>query len=93
MSNRLECEFPAQRWQAVPPIRRDPAGDEVVRMYLARGHELRSEAFRRTGRRGLAAARSARACLPGRRAAGRLTATGGSSFLAGARYGRSPVAA
>lgn len=63
MSNRLECEFPAQRWQAVPPIRRTPAGDEVVRMYLARGHELRSEAFRRAGRRGLAAARSALAAV------------------------------
>jgi hypothetical protein len=63
MSNRLECEFPAQRWQAVPPIRRDPEGDEVVRMYLARGHELRSQAFRRTGRRGLAAARSALAAV------------------------------
>ncbi len=53
MSNRLEREFPAHRWQAVPPIRRD-ASHEVIQRYLARGHELRSEAFWRTGRRVLA---------------------------------------
>jgi hypothetical protein len=51
MSNRLEREFPAHRWQAVPPIRRDGPSPEVIQYYLARGHELRSEAFRRAGRR------------------------------------------
>jgi hypothetical protein len=47
MSNRLECEFPAHRWQAVPPIRRDPALHDVAAHYMARGRELRSAAFRR----------------------------------------------
>ena len=55
MSNRLEREFPPHRWQAVPPIRHDAASHEVIQRYLARGHELRSEAFRRTGRRVVAA--------------------------------------
>ena len=55
MSNRLEREFPAHRWQAVPPIRRDGASREVIEYYVARGHQLRSEAFRRTGRRVFAA--------------------------------------
>ena len=30
MSNRLEREFPAHRWQAVPPIRRDAPSHEVI---------------------------------------------------------------
>ena len=51
MSNRLEREFPAHRWQAVPPIRRDGPSQEVIEYYLARGHELRSQAVRRAGRR------------------------------------------
>ena len=55
MSNRLEREFPAHRWQAVPPIRRDGPSHEVIERHLARGHEVRSEAFRRTGRRVFAA--------------------------------------
>ena len=56
MSNRLEREFPAHRWQAMPPIRHDGPSQEEIQHYLARGHELRSDAFRRTGRRALAAA-------------------------------------
>jgi hypothetical protein len=55
MSNRLEREFPPHRWQAVPPARHDIPSHEVIQLYLARGHELRSEAFRRTGRRVFAA--------------------------------------
>ena len=55
MSNRLEREFPAQRWQAVPPIRRDAPTQEVVARYMARGRELRSAALRRAGRRVVAA--------------------------------------
>jgi acyl-CoA reductase-like NAD-dependent aldehyde dehydrogenase len=47
MSNRLEREFPAHRWQAVPPIRRDPVLHDVAEHYRARGRELRSAAFRR----------------------------------------------
>jgi hypothetical protein len=50
MSNRLEREFPAHRWQAVPPIRRDPVLHDMAEHYLARGRQLRSEAFRRTAR-------------------------------------------
>jgi redox-regulated HSP33 family molecular chaperone len=56
MSNRLEREFPAHRWQAVPPIRREDLPHEVIEHYLARGHQLRSEAFGRAGRRVVAAA-------------------------------------
>jgi hypothetical protein len=56
MSNRLEREFPAHRWQAVPPIRREASSHEVIQRYLARGHELRSEAFRRSARIVVAAA-------------------------------------
>jgi hypothetical protein len=55
MSNRLEREFPAHRWQAVPPIRRDGPSHEEIQRYLARGHQLRSEAFRQTGGRVFAA--------------------------------------
>jgi hypothetical protein len=56
MSNRLEREFPAHRWQAVPPIRREPVPHGVAEHYLARGRRLRSEAFRRTARGVVAAA-------------------------------------
>ena len=48
MSNRLAREFPAHRWQAVPPIRRDSVLHDVAERYMARGRELRSVAFRRT---------------------------------------------
>jgi hypothetical protein len=46
MANRLEQEFPKTSWRAVPPV--GPRGRErdVVRRYVARGHELRSQAVR-----------------------------------------------
>ena len=50
MSNRLAREFPTHRWQAVPPIRRDPVLRDVAEHYTARGRELRSAAFRRATR-------------------------------------------
>ena len=55
MSNRLECEFPAHRWQAVPLIRRDPALSDVAEQHMARGRELRSAAVRRSARTVVAA--------------------------------------
>jgi hypothetical protein len=47
MANHLEHEFPAVRWQAVPRCRVD---HELVRRYVERGRQLRSEAIRRSGR-------------------------------------------
>ncbi len=78
MSNRLEHEFPAVRWQAVPARGFD---HEVVRGAIARGRQLRSEAIRRSGRatfralrRGLARATTFLCCtalgLAGRPSAG-----------------------
>jgi hypothetical protein len=52
MANHLEHEFPAVRWQAVPSQGIDR---ELVRRYVERGHQLRSEAIRRGGRAGLQA--------------------------------------
>jgi hypothetical protein len=47
MANRFEHEFRASRWQAVPA----PAVDrEVIRRYVERGRQLRSEAIRQGGR-------------------------------------------
>ena len=53
MSNRLAREFPTHRWQAVPPIRRDPVLHDVAEHYMARGRELRSAAFRRATHTGV----------------------------------------
>jgi hypothetical protein len=47
MSNRLEHEFPAVRWQAMPGRGSDR---EVIRFAVERGRQLRSEAIRRNGR-------------------------------------------
>ena len=47
MANHLEHEFPAVRWQAVPSRGIDR---ELVRRYVERGRQLRSEAIRRGGR-------------------------------------------
>ena len=47
MSNRLEREFPPHRWQAVPPIRREPVPHAVAEHYLARGRQLQGAAIRR----------------------------------------------
>lgn len=54
MSNRLEHEFPAVRWRAVPPGGIDP---ELIRRYVERGRQLRSEAIRRSGRSAFGAMR------------------------------------
>ena len=55
MSNRLELEFPPQRWPARPGGQ-DALSSDVVKRALIRGHELRSQALRRAGRRVLAIA-------------------------------------
>jgi hypothetical protein len=55
VSNRLEREFPAERWQTVLPVGRDGLSDDLVRRARARGHQLRSQALRRAGRRVFAA--------------------------------------
>ena len=54
MSNRLEHEFPAVRWQALADRGVDP---EVVRRAILRARQLRSEAIRQSGRAGLQAVR------------------------------------
>jgi hypothetical protein len=54
MANRLEHEFPAVRWQAVPSAGLDHA---VVRRAIERGRQLRSEAIRRSGQAAFGAAR------------------------------------
>ena len=48
-------EFPRQRWQAVPPIRRDGLSRDLMQHAVAHGYEQRSRAFRRSGRRAFAA--------------------------------------
>lgn len=50
MSNRLEQEFPPQRWLPVPPAGHDGLSGDLVQSARARGHELRSLALRRAGR-------------------------------------------
>jgi hypothetical protein len=52
MANHLEHEFPAVRWRAVPAQEIDR---ELVRRYVERGRQLRSEAIRRGGRAVVAA--------------------------------------
>jgi hypothetical protein len=47
MSNRLEQEFPNTSWRAVPPVGPRGLERDVVRRYVARGHELRSQAIRK----------------------------------------------
>jgi hypothetical protein len=47
MANHLAHELPTSRWQAVPPRGADR---EVVRGYVERGRQLRSEAIRQGGR-------------------------------------------
>jgi hypothetical protein len=50
MSNRLEQEFPRTSWRAIPPV--GPRGlDEALWQSIARGHELRSQAVRKSARR------------------------------------------
>jgi hypothetical protein len=56
MSNRFGHEFPPQRWQAVPLIRRDGLSRDLMQQAVAHGHELHSRAFRGAGRRAFAAA-------------------------------------
>jgi hypothetical protein len=46
MSNRLEQEFPNTTWRALPPVGPRGLERDVVRRYVARGHELRSQAVR-----------------------------------------------
>jgi hypothetical protein len=47
MSNRLEQEFPDTSWRAVPPVGPRGLERDVVRRYVARGHQLRSQAIQK----------------------------------------------
>ena len=47
MSNRLEQEFPNTSWRVLPPVGPRGLERDVVRRYVARGHELRSQASQR----------------------------------------------
>ncbi len=44
MSNRLEQEFPHTSWRAIPPVAPRGLERDVLWRYIARGHELRSQA-------------------------------------------------
>jgi hypothetical protein len=56
MSNRLEQEFPEVTWSAMPPVGPGGVPPEVMREYLRRGRQLRSQAIRDGVRAGGAAA-------------------------------------
>jgi hypothetical protein len=56
MSNRLEQEFPEVTWSATPPIGPGGVPPDLVRAYLERGRQLRSQAIRDSVRAGGAAA-------------------------------------
>lgn len=56
MSNRLEQEFPEVTWSATPPIGPGGVPPEVMREYLDRGRQLRSQALRKSSRAAGAAA-------------------------------------
>jgi hypothetical protein len=44
MSNRLEQEFPHTSWRAIPPVGPRGLDQDALGRYIARGHELRSQA-------------------------------------------------
>jgi hypothetical protein len=50
MSNRLEQEFPEVTWSATPPIGPGGVPPDVVREYLERARQLRSQAIRNSSR-------------------------------------------
>jgi hypothetical protein len=56
MSNRLEQEFPEVTWSATPPIGPGGVPPDLMREYLERGRQLRSQAIRNGVRAGGAAA-------------------------------------
>jgi hypothetical protein len=55
MSNRLEQEFPEVTWSATPPIGPGGVPPDLMREYLYRARQLRSQAIRNSVRAGGAA--------------------------------------